>query len=320
MFTTPITPVASNPNNAPQFGWDSSTHRAIERSAIKMLPSSALRNFAQNNLHQIQDISALQDQDFKGPQHWLELDTFPEAAPGRKQRTFKKVFKYFVIQENDKNVLKQWENFDTNVLTEHGDNAFAAIAKNYWQLTELLKQCKNENLLNTKNTNLSKKITTTMGQLAHYVGDLHQPLHTTGYFDWDLKHHFKTPWNAWVNSMHLFTDAAFSNHKNINQWRNEHFKQFKKTPALKKPLKNGAMRQLVLNGAINTHSRINELVQMDNQARKTTKSGNQYTKTLLKSWAPVAKGQMDAATRLLNTLLQSAYLKAGSPANITQAH
>ncbi len=320
MFTTPVTQTPHQKkqprhNTEPKFGWDFATHQAIERSAIETLPSSAFRDFAQDNFSLIHANSVNQDKNFKGPFHYLELDVFPNHSYSKERRTFINVFTHFVKKQKDTKFINQWKDFDTKVLTEHKNNAFAAITENYWKLCELLNQCHDESLLNNPKTNIPENIANTIGTLAHYVGDIHQPLHTTGYYDWPMQHEFKTAWDFINTRIHFFTDSAFAQGTNLRQWRQDTFKQFQTKPTLKKALKNEEVRQLVLDGAINTHAKVRDVVQMDADARQSSTTSKDYIQTLLDSWTPIATKQMRDASTLLNTLLQSAYIRAGSPVN-----
>lgn len=304
-------PYASLPvPKQPKFGWSWAAHRAIEQTAAELLPSSSYKDFITAHMDDINQASVDQDRLHMGPGHFVNLENYAgregNASPGTpaQDRVFKNVAQAFSRSAQ----RARTQEFTHHPLTEGelhshtGDNVFAMTLQQYQKLVGLLKQAPITGTARRQNS-LGTQIQQTIGALAHYIGDLHQPLHATRFHTW------KMAYPRHRNS-HSFLERQVLNAADQAAWQ----QRMKAQPSLPPDkLDEPSLKHLLLRQIEQSYLHIFKLVQREVRVRQNHSNASIYFDTLRSRWKPVVEARMEDATRNLATILQSAWQEAGYP-------
>ncbi len=298
-----ISAASKTPANTtvPRFGWSFVGHTAIEQASVHLLPNSSYQRFLEAHLPAVTRFSRLQDTQKHGPGHFINLESYD--TPFTKPKTsFNTVSKQFPV--NTKQAKAQ--DFAQNPLQAHRlaphDNVFSMILRQYRQLVSLLAQTRQTPPQDAEP--LSAQLQETLGALAHYVGDLHQPLHATRHYTWTLARSIK-------EKSHAHLERRMMQPADYQDWLNRVTQS--KIKSFNRLQTEADVQQLLLRQIEQSHLGIYDLVAIDRNARRQHIDKTHYAKTLRQGWKPIVETRMTKAAQHLAQILQNAYKAAGEP-------
>lgn len=301
LMATPSSP------RAPQFGWSWDAHAHIEQAATQRLPASGFRQFLEQHMPAINQCSKEEDTLRMGPRHYLDL----EALPGRgtTRQANKDAYQRFqnaspAFSPGQKQAVQaqfQQQPLHAQEAHQHApQNVIRSSMEAYQELVRLLQQPA------PHSDTHQRRLEETIGALAHFVADLHQPLHTSHYFTWDLMY----PDHG---TAHGFMELNIFKPDDYAQWATQ------LPPSPLRVLNANQIEHELLRAVEQSYLQIFDLMQADRQARATRPTAQEYFQTLGQAWKPMMDVRMQQATALLASILHSAHLDATGQAPGTRA-
>lgn len=317
-----------------RFGWINTAHNAIQEEAIGLLPENGLQKVLQQNVFRVNYFSQREDEEFsrKGAPHFLTMEQFWQAGLTQRGRfekmRFFKVRKAFSSQAREERATA----FQASPLTPETLDALAgqgqanvyqsvidhyqALVKTFADLRERQGQLKrNQRLPNEARYGLVYRLAELAGQMAHFIGDLYQPMHGT-YYEWEIP--------APQRSAHFAMDGLLFNDQRHQQdfqgWRDQ-FHRLRATWRFEpEALGLDEIKRLLVRGLESGYMKLFDIVQADAKARASSRrflifgiDRDRYLEKLRAAWTPIIQQQMNQAAEMTATLLQSAYSAGGSP-------
>ncbi len=306
--------------NSLRFGWARHGHEAINGSAYALLKTNnqakPLTQFIAKHHAEIEGHCLEQDRYFSGAGHFLNAESLWETNGGRHllrgERAFSKVADFFK-PENKKSRMKLFSQglAGSKVLKEHPqhereNNVYQSVLSVYENL-----------LLKLKSPNIrSEDLEQSIGELAHYVGDLNQPMHTSKFYNW------RTMGKGKKKSIHFFMENRLADRAAYKVWYQAIETDLLKSGFKPETLNPKEIRQELKQDLKRCYESMFKIVAIDKEFRErtgekygTTRVSNpDYMAGLKSAYKPIAEKHMKEASRLFASLLVSAYEEAGKPA------
>lgn len=358
-------------NKVPRFGWASGFrgHKSIEYlAALNLRPSDKevaigrnmqakpgspllskkyptpripLFQFITQHMGAINHHSAQQDISNKGRDHFLNLETFqPGSHKGLNpnQLNFKRVQSVF----SDRSFMRRAQEFETKPLTHEqlhsAPNVYKSIIDNYQALYDLFRSIKvKQPVTADEKKAVTEKIEKAMGQLAHYIGDLHQPMHVTSYHTWETLFPWEDmfmrpsgepgePWQAVQDTskdMHGYFERKTFDEQKYRRMFTDIRRQPMRFPVAVPDTVTPAQAQDVfetLKAAViqrlqKSHLNLYDLVRIDRDVRNTKPNnpGDYFYRLSTHGFNQRAQDYMREAAEMLAHFYYLAYVTAGSP-------
>ena len=144
----------------------------------------------------------------------------------------------------------------------------------------------------------------TIGALSHYVGDMHQPLHTTHYHNWQLAFPGR-------GGSHGYLEGSLFQGRDYPNWQKRLLQ--KEKGKARQTLSFAQVQERVLRQIEAGYLRVFDLVATDKKARTHQTQAVGYFKEIRKEWKDIASDRMEDSARTLSDVLHSAYIEAGRP-------
>lgn len=304
-----------------KFGWGWSGHTAIEKGGINLLPDSPWKGWLKDNADLINDHSIRQDKCHSGPDHFINLETMdtPGAELPDSERTYAGVSKAFSAHRKQAKADEFARSpLDPQVVDGH-QNVLAAVTGYYTLLVEALKDiAANPPRRPIEVTWQNIRLHALVGALAHYIGDLHQPMHNTAYHTWELAH----PWSFKARGETISNDDAHAfferelfrpddgrGREDYHKWHNALYASGYQPKADTLTSFRERLTRMIETGYL----RVFDLVAKDRRAREKARSPENYHQRLRRSWKAGAEKYMAEAARTMSDMLLSAWRDAGKP-------
>lgn len=309
-FSSGVSSRFANPSQ-PKFGWGWDAHRVIEKASAQLLPDSSFKDFLHEGMDTINRLSVEQDTQHPGPKHYLDVEmvphhtSTPHLASTPESRDWKHMRQYFTRRAK---TLKKRELEREPIRPQqvaHFDNVFNTSVALYRQFVQQLRQVHTINTLSTAERGaLKAKLTATVAELSHYVGDLHQPLHTTSYTSWDLAFPGKHPGGS-----HLYMEVDM-----LDQQDHDHLEQqIAKSGHTPRSMPLSWLQSLLLTRLQQGYLQLYDMVRVDARARHGNPNAALYFKRLKEGWSAITSHGVKASAHTLSDVLYSAYREAGMP-------
>lgn len=163
----------------------------------------------------------------------------------------------------------------------------------------------------------------TIGSLAHYVGDLHMPLHTSKTYTWKTKYSWQNPFfndgqggptRSVLRDIHAYIEFKIMNLQRSAE-------SFEDSIGLPGFVQGEKLKTYLLAIANASFAQIESIKTTDQRARKNLasrkrarKRRTQYFNRLIQTLTPMMQADLRSASQVLATLIYSAYVEAGKPA------
>lgn len=288
----------------PRFGWSWAGHTALEKAGVELQSDAGYKRFLKSQLPLINQTSIDQDRLHMGPGHFVNLETMAQARYATSQRVFDDVDRFFSTAKEK----RQAADFQDNPLQKtdfnHFTNVFERVCVLYRQLISQLRGLKQpQRLSRAEKAETAASIAETVGALSHYVGDLHQPLHTTHYYSWPLAHSGR-------GGSHAYLEGSLFQARDYPGWQRRLLREEKGSTRqrLSIPQVEARMLREIEQGYL----QVFPLVAIDRNARQQA-DAPAYFSELRKGWKELAAERMNTTARNLADLLHSAFVAAGSP-------
>ncbi len=303
----------------PRFGWAKQGHELINQGAYDLLRTNPeaqnLTQFVEQHQGVIEKYCRLQDQSSRDSSgHFLDMESIWEGNGSTrlswKERKFEEVSSFF----DSGNRKKYLSSFNQK---QGGSPVFKEFPVDYRQknVYQSLIRAYDKLVFQLETPNIqSKDLQKTLGELAHYVGDIHQPLHTSKFYDWKALN-----WGKSKNAHHFF-EHNLKMGQDIGKWYQSIKKDLLAESLLFESLNPAEIRKNLKNVLKAGYESMFQIVAVDREARlehEKTKGSfgnyNRYIENLKSGWRPIAEERMKEASQLLALLLYSAYKSANHP-------
>lgn len=253
------------------YGWGDKGHKTIAAFAMKLLPSEM--KFTDQFKSEITDHSVdpdnrKRDDKSEGPKHFIDIDYYKEFTDG------------IVIMSRDSlNNL-----YDEKVVTKEGILPWAT-EETFFRLIKAFKEKNKDNVL------------LYASDLAHYVGDGHQPLHATVNYDGQL---------TLQKGIHSrYEIKMVDNYLSIIEDNFEEHKPFY--------IKN--VQDCIFGYIVEANDYVEMLLSADNYASGKTggKFDKEYYRLLWFKTKYVTINEINSAALCLSSLIYTAWVEAGKP-------
>ncbi len=293
-----------------RFGWSTEGHRHIERTAINLLPNNSYRRFLQQNMAAINEVSALQDRNNSGPDHFVPLEQSESGGQPLRQaedHSFGTIDKAFSANRRTgrENALGTQKASALEMAADGvpARNVFNATMGEYRRLVALLRKASGDKTASNQQQ-FSKALVERVGSLAHFVGDLNQPMHTSYFYNWRLA----TPEKR---KAHKELERNVMSPLDYVNWANR--LSAHPSSSLNRALHSRVVPSCVLDALQKSHIGMFTLVAADRESRTMKGQPVDYLEKLHRAWRPVMETQLSESTVLLNQLLHSAFVEAEKP-------
>ncbi len=288
----------------PQFGWGWAGHTAIEKASVELQPTGAFKSFLKEQLPLINATSINQDKYHAGGDHFVNLETMAQAQYATSHRSFAQVDQVFSAaaarQKASEFASKPLQPGNFN----HFANVFQKITVLYQQLVGQLAGLQGRRRMNAESKEKTKEaIAETVGALSHYVGDLHQPMHTSHYYSWPLAYGGR-------GGSHAYLESSLFQTRDYPGWQSRLLKKEKGAPCA--TLSDAQVEDRMLRQVEAGYLKMYDLVAVDRQARAHSEPSD-YFSELRRGWKTLASERMDTCARNLADILNSAWVAAGQP-------
>ena len=296
---------------------------------MAVLPDSPWKQFLNRRIENIHHHSILQDENHKGPDHYINLENTEVLGPrevSQTDRTFEGVQRHFT-PELQSQLADRFEKQPLDVATltaarsatskppgENWDgqsNVYDRIQRSYDHLVAELKEAtaKPPGWIFEKVRRM-KALEKTVGELSHYVADLHQPMHTTGFHSWPTAYVWRSEYGYDINGSHDVFERALFSTEELWRWRKGIEKEHGAVPL---PKSKEAIMARLGREVEKGYLLMPDLIDTDGKAWDTTGNDEDYFEVLRKAWRPIAQHQMEKGTENLSAMLALAYKEAGKP-------
>ncbi|HVO75362.1 MAG TPA: hypothetical protein VMT35_15135 [Ignavibacteriaceae bacterium] len=258
-------------NNSASFPWGAEGHKLITKKAIENLPPELkeLKRWEEIFIDRSNDADKRKESDkSEGPKHFIDIDYYREFQDGRMIEDKDKLVKIYGDNTVIKTGILPWATFET-----------------YEKLIKAFMEKNKENML------------TYISDLAHYVEDGHQPMHTLVNYDGQLSGqkgvHYR--YESEMVDMHL--DELSNSFDSCG------------TKIITNPL------DFIFDYITEANSYSDLLFSADNFAFKQcgSREGSEYYRLLWFKTKYITEAQFRNAGRDLVSLIYSAWIKAGRP-------
>lgn len=302
MHALPQAAVSRRPQ--PKFGWGWAGHTALEKASVELQPTGGFKSFLKEQLPLINATSINQDKYHAGGNHFVNLETMAQARYATNQRSFEQVDRVFTATAARKKAAE----FASQPLQPADFSQFANV---FQQITDLYRQLVNQlaglqgrRRMSAEGREKTREaIAETVGALSHYVGDLHQPMHTTHYYSWPLAYGGR-------GGSHAYLESSLFQTRDYPGWQSRLLKKEKGLPCAS--LSDGQIQDRMLRQIETGYLKVFDLVAMDRQARNAADASD-YFSELRRGWKTLASDRMDSCARNLADVLNSAWVAAGRP-------
>jgi hypothetical protein len=253
------------------FGWGDQGHKLIAKKAIASLPAE-MKGYLQwqdyITIHSVDPDSRKKEDKTEGPKHFIDIDYYKEFNNGK-------------IVEDKKELVAL---YGDSMVTRQGLLPWATL-NSYNKLISALKEKNKDNIL------------LYTSDLAHYVGDGHQPMHAMLNFNGQLSNQKGLHARYEINMVDKYLPEIESSIKNVNVTKVDSPMQF-----IFNYIANGNSVKYVLLGA-------------DIESTKLSggTDNEEYLRLLWFKTQYVTELQFNTAVSDLTSLIYTAWLEAGKP-------
>jgi hypothetical protein len=325
-----------------RFGWYSHGHHAIDTGAIKALPTSSYQTWLQRHLPAIKIHDSMRDEIYAGPSHFCELDGLSESKKSHNRTGWNDVLQQFT-PENKQTMLDKLPTAsppEVNAINSIYQSAFVI----YTQLAKLKRGLTNfdgQPVQNKQQIRVFRDhLIQNIGSLAHYVGDLLMPLHTTRFYNWPILGISQKKMHGFIES-EVFSErqSAYPQLKPLPEVAYIPLNELKQT--LQKTAQQSYLKVFdivaVQKQALDEVNQPQYIAQVHQDARKLLKRplrkliydsrrtgqlvqqsaeaiiADRYERLLAQRLKPILESQVMQAQQLLATILQSLWVEAQKP-------
>jgi hypothetical protein len=251
------------------YGWGSQGHAFITQNSPQQLPDSTLKSFVNRYFP---TISSYATNEPPG-QHYIDIDVYSEFLAGQMPRDLNVLYAKYGTSFVNSNGISPWvianyrATLTSQMLTASSDTDYQALAR-------------------------------TAGEMAHYIEDINQPLHTTDNYDGQFTG------NSGVHSRYETTMV------------NRHFADLSIVPAPQNVVYVSDTVDWVLDTIeTRTWGYVDDIMAADTLAKTFgNTSSNAYYNSLWSSTGTFTHSQFQSATEMVASAWYSAWIDAGSPA------
>jgi hypothetical protein len=251
------------------YGWGSQGHSFITQNSPQQLPDSPLKSFVNRYFSTISSYATNEPPGL----HFIDIDAYPEFLAGQMPRDLNVLYAKYGTSFVNSNGISPWvianyrATLTSQMLTASSDTDYQTLAR-------------------------------TAGEMAHYIEDINQPLHTTDNYDGQFTG------NSGVHSRYETTMV------------NRHFADLSIVPAPQNVVYVTDTVDWVLDTIeTRTWGYVDDIMAADTLAKTFgSTSSNAYYNSLWSSTGAFTHSQFQSATEMVASAWYSAWIDAGSPA------